>query len=54
MDQADQRREHLPTGKCGTWRYAITPHPEYDPSGKTLLITWTDSNQIHASRVTWQ
>ncbi len=43
-----------PTGKCGTWRYAITPHPEYDPSGKTLLITWTDSNQIHASRVTWQ
>jgi hypothetical protein len=42
-----------PDGNCGL-RYAITPHPEYDPSGETLLVTWTDSNVIHTVRVHWQ
>ncbi|MFB7085235.1 ricin-type beta-trefoil lectin domain protein [Streptomyces sp. NPDC056296] len=42
-----------PTGTCGL-RYAIAPHPEYDPTGKTLLVTWTDDNVIHSSRLTWR
>ena len=40
--------------ECGAIRYAITPHPEYDPSGKTLLVTWTDHNVIKAIRITWR
>jgi len=43
-----------PTGTCGKLRYCIAPHPEFDPSGKTLLVTWTDSNDVHAVKVTWQ
>ncbi len=42
-----------PTGKCG-FRYAIEPHPEYDPTGKTLLVTWTDSNVVNATKITWK
>jgi hypothetical protein len=43
-----------PTGSCGDLRYCIAPHPEFDPSGKTLLVTWTDANVIHAVRIEWQ
>ncbi len=43
-----------PNNQCSAIRYAITPHPEYDPSGKTLLVTWTDSNVIYAARLTWK
>jgi hypothetical protein len=43
-----------PGGSCGTLRYCIAPHPEFDPSGKTVLVTWTDANVIHAVRVTWE
>ena len=43
-----------PTGTCGDLRYCIAPHPEFDASGKTLLVTWTDANIIHAVQVTWQ
>jgi len=43
-----------PSGECGSLRYCIAPHPEFDPSGKTLLVTWTDSNVIHAVRFEWQ
>jgi hypothetical protein len=42
-----------PGGSCGL-RYAIAPHPEYDPSGATILVTWTDSNVIYTARVHWQ
>ena len=43
-----------PNGQCSAIRYAIAPHPEMDPTGKTLLVTWTDSNAIHAVRIEWQ
>jgi hypothetical protein len=42
-----------PNGNCGL-RYAITPHPEYDPSGATIMVTWTDSNVIYTVRMHWQ
>ncbi len=38
---------------CSATRYAIAPHPEFDPTGKTLLVTWTDSNVIHAAKIEW-
>jgi hypothetical protein len=43
-----------PGGSCGTLRYCIAPHPEFDPSGKTVLVTWTDANIVHAVKVTWE
>jgi hypothetical protein len=43
-----------PGGSCSSIRYAIAPHPEYDPSGRTLLVTWTDSNVIHSTRIRWK
>jgi hypothetical protein len=43
-----------PTGSCGDLRYCIAPHPEFDPTGKTLLVTWTDANIIHAVQLEWQ
>lgn len=43
-----------PTGTCGNLRYCIAPHPEFDDSGKTLLVTWTDANVIHAVKIEWQ
>jgi hypothetical protein len=43
-----------PTGTCSGERYAICPHPEYDLSGKTLLVSWTDSNVIHLAKITWK
>lgn len=43
-----------PNNSCSGIRYAICPHPEYDLSGKTLLVSWTDSNVIHAAKITWR
>ncbi len=43
-----------PTGSCGNLRYCIAPHPEFDASGKTLLVTWTDANVVDAVKVTWK
>jgi hypothetical protein len=43
-----------PNSACSAVRYAIAPHPEYDPTGKTLLVTWTDSNVVYAVRIAWQ
>ncbi|KAG2181424.1 hypothetical protein INT43_009007 [Umbelopsis isabellina] len=43
-----------PNNKCSDIRYAIAPHPEFDPTGKTLLVTWTDSNQIYAVTIEWE
>jgi hypothetical protein len=42
-----------PNGQCRAVRYAIAPHPELDPTGKTLLVTWTDSNSIYAVKIEW-
>jgi hypothetical protein len=39
---------------CSNLRYCIAPHPEFDPTGKTLLVTWTDSNNIYADKITWK
>lgn len=43
-----------PTQSCSGIRYAIAPHPELDPTGKSLLVTWTDSNVIYATTIIWQ
>jgi hypothetical protein len=43
-----------PSPPCGQLRYCIAPHPEFDPTGKTLLVTWTDSNVIYSVRLEWQ
>jgi hypothetical protein len=43
-----------PDGKCSAIRYAIAPHPEYDPDGDTLLVTWTDANVVYTARIHWQ
>ncbi|MEV0849122.1 DUF4185 domain-containing protein [Streptomyces sp. NPDC049954] len=43
-----------PGDTCGGVRYCIAPHPEYDESGETLLVTWTDDNVIHSSRIHWE
>jgi hypothetical protein len=43
-----------PTGTCGTLRYCVAPHPEFDPTGKTLIVTWTDANNIYADKITWK
>jgi hypothetical protein len=43
-----------PNETCSDVRYAIAPHPEYDPTGKTIFATWTDSNAIYGVRVAWQ
>ncbi|KAJ2956874.1 hypothetical protein NQZ79_g7330 [Umbelopsis isabellina] len=43
-----------PNNQCSDIRYAIAPHPEFDPTGKTLLVTWTDSNQIYAVTIEWE
>ncbi|MDI5973763.1 DUF4185 domain-containing protein [Streptomyces sp. SL13] len=43
-----------PGNVCSAIRYAIAPHPEYDPTGETILVTWTDSNVVHTARIHWQ
>jgi hypothetical protein len=43
-----------PGNACGAIRYCVAPHPEYDPSGATTLVTWTDSNVIWTARIHWQ
>jgi hypothetical protein len=39
---------------CSGIRYAIAPHPEFDPTGKTLLVTWTDSNVDYVVQIEWK
>jgi len=43
-----------PNDVCGDERYAIAPHPEYDPTGKTVFVTWTASNSIYGVKIEWQ
>jgi len=42
-----------PNNTCSAIRYCIAPHPEFDPTGKTLLVTWTDSNNVLTVEITW-
>ena len=45
----------LPDTKCGdAFRYAMNPHPEYDITGKTLLVSWTDSNIQRLVKIVWE
>ena len=45
----------LPETNCdGHFRYAMNPHPEYDITGKTLLVSWTDSNIQRLVKITWE
>jgi len=34
--------------------YVIEPPPEFDPGGRTLLVTWIDSNVIYVARLYWR
>lgn len=34
-------------------RYCATGHPEFDPSGKTVLVTWTRNNMIFGATIEW-
>jgi len=43
-----------PYKNCSAIRYCVAPHPEFDPTGKTLLATWTDSNNIFSVEITWE
>lgn len=36
------------------FRYAVNGHPEFDPSGKTVLATWTKNNVIWGVRIEWE
>lgn len=40
----------------GQWHYAVAGHPEYDPSGKTLVVTWSTwkDNKIYAKKITFE
>ena len=43
-----------PPGKGNGWRYCVCGHPEFDPTGKTILVTWTRDNVIWGVRIEWQ
>lgn len=34
-------------------KYCVTGHPEFDASGKTVLVTWTNSNEIYGATIEW-
>lgn len=44
----------LPEGKGEGFRYCHTGHPEFDPSGKTVLVTWTRENAIYGTVIEWE
>lgn len=41
-------------GVGGGFRYCVVGHPEFDSSGKTVLVTWTRENVIYGVRVEWE
>ena len=47
-----------PTEPCESghqWNYAGHSYPEYDPSGKTLLLSWSScESYIHMTTVLWE
>ena len=44
----------LPDGKGEGFRYCATGHPEFDATGKTVLVTWTRNNIIYGSVIEWE
>ncbi|KAI9715294.1 MAG: hypothetical protein M1828_000894 [Chrysothrix sp. TS-e1954] len=44
----------LPDGKGEGFRYCVCGHPEFDPSGKTVLVTWTRENIIYGVTIEWE
>lgn len=41
-------------GEKDGMRYCATGHPEFDPSGRTVLATWTKNNEIYGATITWE
>ena len=44
----------LPEGEGEGFRYCATGHPEFDPTGKTVLVTWTRNNIIYGTVIEWE
>ena len=51
-DVAEMKPEGHPGGKG--FRYCAVGHPEFDESGKRVLVTWTIDNQIWGVWIEWQ
>ena len=52
---ATTRPEGQPDIKGGNgMRYCVCPHPEFDRSGKTVLVTWTRDNVIWGFTIEWE
>lgn len=43
-----------PEGHGDGFRYACNGHPEFDPTGKTVLVTWTRNNVIWGVTIEWE
>jgi hypothetical protein len=43
-----------PEGHGDGMRYAVTAHPEFDGSGRTVLVTWTRNNVIWGVTIEWE
>jgi len=44
----------LPEKEGEGFRYACCGHPEFDDSGKSVLVTWTRNNEIYGTTVVWE
>ena len=44
----------LPDVSCTGMRYAVLAHPEYDITGKTLLVSWSYNNIQRLVKITWE
>jgi len=44
----------LPEGEGEGFRYCVCGHPEFDDTGKTVLVTWTRNNIIYGTTITWE
>ncbi|KAI9695179.1 MAG: hypothetical protein M1820_008815 [Bogoriella megaspora] len=43
-----------PEGHGEGMRYCVTAHPEFDPSGKMVFVTWTRNNVIWGVTIEWE
>ena len=46
--------DHIPDVGGNGWRYCVNGHAEFDPSGKTVLVTWTRDNIIWGVTLEWE
>ncbi|KAB8336638.1 hypothetical protein FH972_020949 [Carpinus fangiana] len=51
-DSIAETRPNVPTDS-NNMRYCVTGHPEFDNTGKTVLVTWTRANTIYGLEVEW-